>query len=745
MLELVSDTSDTLKGEFEVLEEGILGWTNYAKDERIAKFVMQNVYPICNSIKSGRKSQEMRWQKCHALRSLNIGGAYSTPGGIRYSDPYRLPEEMAVFTVDQLFPTNDYVNAVSNKTDSTSEKNAKIAALFVKGDFKRAGVKEAMKPFAKQLWTYGWSVAAIDWLDETTTIFDRKEMISFGAQNAQPSATTNQTTGPQQDVTAQDVATTKIVKRKIKKNHPTFRPVSIFNIYSYPTSNLRTAEIVFENGHVTMETLKKRADVYINVDQVEAGSFSKEEASNDPEEFEAINNMSQADNLRYRNQRTIYAKVPFTENGELEPALIIMSGHVLLRVQRNPFFDQEPPYVGASIGAILNEKFPISKLEILESAYKAKNDTANQMITAWRYANNPIGIVNPDSPLGKIYQKIKLKAGMMLPAKSGDLSFEKFPAPAIEAYQFLEPLSAEINSSFGYSGLLSGETGSSAIRTNKMQASATSGATKGIRDITESIEESVMVPTAKKFYSLRYQKDPDHVLDTSILGQDAVDFALKRPKFSDIVDDYVFEFTGSQKSYANAVNNQQIMQFIAGIAPLIPRMEQEGTSVNISYLAKDLYTNGLLLRNEKKVFEDVTRESYSPEIENRMLAQGQEIEVAMGDDDPYHIAKHMDQLKEYDNAGEDVENIAVSLTYEHIAKHNRQWKVKLDRQAKMQQQQMAAMVAQKTDAMVGNAIQGGQAINNINTEAPQIQAAGTQLQNSAPTNENFRSPEAVQA
>lgn len=745
MLTLIGDTSDTQGGEFTVLDEQVLGWTNHAGDERISTYIMQNIHPICNAIKHNRKPQEDRWIACHELRSLQVGGAYKTPSGIRYSDPHRLVEDMSVYTVGQLFPTEDYLSALASKTDSTSKKNAKIAALFVKSDFKRAKVKKRMKLFIKQLWMYGWSVGAIDWLDETSTIFDRKEIIEYGQPQSQTTATADPNAAAQQEVTAQAISSTKIVKRKIKKTHPTFRPVSIFNVYSYPTSDFDTAEIVFENGNITMEEVNryKANGVFINTEQIAQGSFVKDEASRDPEEFEALYNMSEADNLRYRNKRTIYARIPFEKDGDLEPALIIMSGTTILRVQRNPFFLQKPPYVGTSIGEILNEKHPISKLEIIAPAYRAKNDTANQILMAWRYANNPIGMVDPASPLGKIYQSVKLKAGMMVPAKAGDLTFERWPSPAPEAYQFLDPLSAEIDSSFGYSPLLSGQTGSSAIRTNKMQASATGGATKGIVDIAESIEDAVLVPLANWFYSLRYQKSPDTMLDTSIIGADAVDFITKRPKFKDIIDDYTFEFLGSSKSYANAVSNQQLMQFLAGIAPLIPRMEQEGTQVSVTEIAKDLYTNGLLLGNEKGVFIDMSRESFSPEIENAMLAQGQEIDIAMGDDDPYHIGHHLNQLKEYDNAGEDVENIVVSLTYEHINKHKRQWKVKLDRQLKMQQQQMAQMVAQKTDAMVQGAVQGSQSIANTNT--PSVQAPATQLQNSAPTGESMRSPEAVQA
>jgi len=164
-----------------------------------------------------------------------------------------------------------------------------------------------------------------------------------------------------------------------------------------------------------------------------------------------------------------------------------------------------------------------------------------------------------------------------------------------------------------------------------------------IRDVVEGIEDQVFVRLLHYSHVLTQQcLDRDIVLQ--IAGAEGAPLVEQRISVADIVGDFDFKWLGSTTAQNQTVRAQQMINFLA-MASRIPeeRLQASNVTIDIGYLMRAIWTDGMQLPNGDRVVRDrVKQSSIDPRIENDLfrLGRGADVVVSEADEDDAHNRVH---------------------------------------------------------------------------------------------------------
>ena len=148
-------------------------------------------------------------------------------------------------------------------------------------------------------------------------------------------------------VIPQQVGSEEVVENKLVQNHPTLEVCNYKNIIIDPSceGDIDKAGFVIFNFETSKSELKKKADIYTNIDAIKINQNSP---LNDPdyESGKDQSNFTFKDDARSKFIATEYwGSWDYNNTGIAEPIVATWVGDVLIRLEASPFPDGKPPFV----------------------------------------------------------------------------------------------------------------------------------------------------------------------------------------------------------------------------------------------------------------------------------------------------------------------------------------------------------------------------------------------------------------
>src|SRR5262245_46385279 len=147
-----------------------------------------------------------------------------------------------------------------------------------------------------------------------------------------------------------------------------------------------------------------------------------------------------------------------------------------------------------------------------------------------------------------------------------------------------------ITSVFSPGGIVEGQPPRGSPRAGFAFSSMVNLSMADIKDLADTIEEKLLTPALHDLYKLTILFVPsDQVM--KIPGT-----AAYRPQnltTYDLYGGWTFRWVGHMQAQDMQVRGQRVQQFLQGVAPILPMLQEQGWNMNIAYLLKMIWRNVL--------------------------------------------------------------------------------------------------------------------------------------------------------
>lgn len=679
---------DQAKGSTNTFE---IDTKNYAADQELADKAASFLKNVVYDAVTNRRILDEQYISWYNIYKLIFDKRFYNGRSATYIPLLRRVIENAESRLMKaLFPTDDLFYVEPG--DPENDQFTSVVDKFIDWQLDhKIHLKQQMPRFVRQFLMYGWSPVKIVWEREVKEV--------RGLEKVSVPKTKRIWDEPSQQY--QKVETgefetrvNEVVKKLYVKNNPTFQPVDIFHFYVYPVTANDIGEVFgcFEFIRKPLQEVKLQGKVapdetepdYVNTDQVNASNnpfpFTLQWSAETRLATQGISNIApKMAEIPMATLIEYWGKFNFgTEDSPdfQEAVLTFSEDWVALQIRKNPFYDQEKPYLVARMTQLENEFYSDGYIAPLAPLQYYYNDVMNQVFDGLWYTLNPIikydpgRVVNINSIAftpGAMWALSDPAAAVLEAPK--DVSTPGFNAAnliagIVEQYPGLQPMP------------MAGRKAATHISAIQQEYSLP------IMDMAENMEAQVMSPWLKKVFLLNQQfVDENEVF--FVVGKDGKKYWQKlSPEM--LVGDYNFKWNGSNQATNVHVRAQQMMQFVNILTPLAPYLQQQGNKVNITYLLKRIWKEGFGLNGEDQlVGEAAESRAIDPNIENLALGAGHYLGVDPQDDDEQHIQVH-----------QAVQNIP--LGQKHIQAHQQQMQ-----QKQLMQQAQTSQVASNAGQPMG--------------------------------------------
>jgi len=630
---------------------------NYATVQAIRDRAAQKVVPLITQTKSNRRAKEEEWMEDFRLYrcvepdgSLYVGRANIFIPELKH----QVESSVAKFQTG-IFPNGDYVKVVpAIGTDAENAEKIKAAVKY-ELDYKN-NLPSQMERFQRQKILYGTSVMKGEFIEEVATIYVRNA-------KGQPEE--------------------KVVP---KFQGVRWKPVDLFHWYQFPeTAEPCDAEIQFEEMFVEKSVLMAEPDKYTGLDEVQ-------------EVDAAINIWNWADTTRMviTNISTAMGMLPDSvfitecwmdfdiQPGKKVPCVItIANGAQVIRIQRNPYWHQQTPYVvGRYVKSCPHEFYGASLPESIRGLQYQMNDLCNQTMDSLTFSLNPIAIIDPG--MAGDVSSFKLQPGAKWLGSPQGIQFANFTDVSSVGFQGMGQVRQMI-SQFSDDSLSIAPQLSGKVRTATQAQAVQSESNSNLRNMVLCDQYDVMIPICRMTHSMLQQFQTEEYQIT-LQGPDKASWITEKIAPKDLVGDLHWIWQGSDVNEQSAVRNQQLLAYTNMIMQSAQALQgQVDLPALIKLCGKEAF--GIEADRIAEIFPDEMKSrTVDPELENMALVDLQDVVVNPGDIYEYHMQVHGEGLKKAKDQDEKIAFI------KHMQKHE------TDKRAKdllaQQQQQLAAVQAQ---------------------------------------------------
>lgn len=547
---------------------------NYAADPTVKARIDEQLYGLIEQTRLDRTELNEEWQ---AIRRMEL---LTHDDGKRYngrSDAY-LPlfnnakRTLVSMLSTALFPSDEYCDVAAR--DSMQSEDAKKVKSYIQYEFEGAGVRKQMKPFLGQLVSYGNSVLKVRY---------HKQSAYVG-----------------KNVKLKDVMRAMFQPRTVYEGlHVSTRP--IFNVYVYPNTadSLDEATLLFEDIDVPklqVERLFASKD-WLNKDEAWGGQGNSERQSERHEIQQALtgqvsgNQDHDADSPQQGvwviTEVWSYMVLPRDAYVEGEdpncpiPVFITMVGSTPVRVTRNPYWHQRPPYLFGRTNRHPGMFYGYGVGKTIRYLQYLANDYANQMNDCGIYTLNPTAKVVPSLLAGPLPPR---RPGGVVPVISMDaIDWDRPPTEMIQHAQGLATFwSSMAMDSSGAPPILQGAAASKAAKTATGAQILQHNAKLPLQDVVEDIELDVLVQLMKMCWANAQQFRDGEVMATIAGITTKID-----PRALDL--DATYKWLASSQAVNAQMRNQQAATLMQMVMPAVPLLAQQGKIVNLDVLIRKVW------------------------------------------------------------------------------------------------------------------------------------------------------------
>lgn len=461
--------------------------------------------------------------------------------------------------------------------------------------------------------------------------------------------------------------------------------VDIFRWYIFPeTSNLDNCYLTFEDQLVDT-VQEKKSKLYVGLDDLPVIRDDMEHKWVDLTRRDFLNLGSM---LRSRPNAAIFTEVwmdyDLYDDGDPVPVLGVIANYSkVVRLVRNPYWNQTHPYVGARYVKRLGKMYyGLSLPDKIRSQQDQMNDTVNQTMDSMAYSLAPIAVIDP--ALAGDINSMKLRPGAKWMGSPAGIDFKTFPDVSGSGLRLMQEIRGQVQQfSDNASGVAPQLSGKARSATQASIVAASISIRQKVQLKRE--EDEVLKPMCANTHMLLLQfMDKDWQIKCQ--GPDAGSWVMDTVKPDDIIGEVDFQWKGAEQAEKTAVRSQQLLGFYNMALQTASIMPGE---VDLPVLFRRIAKEAFDLRDMDEVFKSLRdMKTVDPAAENVALMDEEDLPVNMGDNDEEHIKDHEPLLDDKKLSDE-----AKLMVLRHIEKHKVQKRGKdqiLQAKGRLQAMQMVA-------------------------------------------------------
>lgn len=551
---------------------------NYAEDGTVFTFCQQELSQVMDWTRQDRMSLEEEWAQIREMTQMRHGAGRRYFGrSDTYMPIYRKVKATNVSALSSgLFPTEDYFDVVDRR--SGDPDSAKPVKTYMQWELEvNARIKSFVKPVLGQLYDYGTS---------PMKFWYRKDLMNIGKAKK---------TG--KGVTGRDLLSYSF-DRKCVHEGLSVSPRNLLYWYIYPSTaeTINDAQMVFEDVDVPWSYVQHMANTgrWHNVDEVVRQQSQPEHERKKQEMLWARGlvsvpgggDMPLSAQIFTITEVWTFMRLPkgaYLQDESIDepvPVRVVMVGNVPVEVRRNPFFHQRPPYVVGRTDWEPGMFYGSGGGRTVLPLQLMGNDLANQTNDNGIYAMNPIPIIN----VGMMAQ---MPAGIApgVPWYVHDIQqavkFDRPPWEQVQVgMQMFERIMSQAQDAGGAPPVLQGTQGAkTATGTSILQKNAQTPLADQVLDI----EQDMMVPLLSMAFDNAVQYRDQKVF-AAVAGEK---FEIEPEQ---LAIDAQFQWLASNQSANAQMRNQQAIQLLQAVQPILPVLMQQGYVVDLVAVIKRLWS-----------------------------------------------------------------------------------------------------------------------------------------------------------
>lgn len=584
---------------------------NFCDDEKSKQWVEQNVIGLIKHIRGVYGQQHLEWSNIRRMANMtrDFNAAYEGQSKAYIPAYQRALETRVSHTSRGLFPTDTYIDVspvqadiipgVPNIADAAKES---VKAWMMWQLETSAKVRTNLKPFLRNLFNYGTSVAKVWW--EKPPVEQRATRLKKGGiPGAEALLGDYQPLYPWQ-----------CEGLRFSSRNP-------FSWYIWPitVNSIGEASFVFEDIQVSRQFVSEMAakGVWKNTDRIIDSADKDTETNNQIQQgiletagqSETAVDYTQGELANWRYMQECWFRMPVPDSlyrdGEVKgsnvPVKALLCGGVLVELRRNPFWHQQAPYLLQRLNENNDSFYTIGMGRAAASLQYLINDLANQTNDNGIYALNPIVKYNPNLIVGPLEP---LEPGRMFGMT--DVAGMEFDRPPIEQIQYGQQLVnmyiSFLNDMSGAPPILQGSGDRGAGKTATGAQTLQLNAKTELQDIIEDLELRILQPLMIMAHSLGQQFERQERW-LAISGGQKLQF-----KPGMLENDFFWRWVASSQSVNQQMRAQQTAQFlqVAANPAVMQLLMQQGKMVNPEPVLRRMWEDGLGQRNFGNVITPLT-------------------------------------------------------------------------------------------------------------------------------------------
>jgi len=596
--ELLDASQDPLGLGIELRPDGSpKGLKNWASIERVRNRVRNEIVPWLDEVRGRRATLDNRWSELTRVWTLEHDEKpYAGRSNIYMPSGKKVADTLTYQLTSATFPGEDYFGVDATRPEDAERSNLVRDALRQRLE-RDTHVRSKAELVYRQLVIKGNAPAKFT--------YRRKSLRTMRASRTDPFST----------------------PEHVLYDGPVFEPVDANTLYVWPETadSLEEAMLVFQDMTLPLSLLRQRArdGIYDKgaVERATAGAVSSAAiAEQNRLQSQGIPDVS--DSGKYAGHSMVDVTEVYLEfdpsaataNEEVNPLpfLITVTGTgEVLRVIRNPFWHQQPPFAWGRMGLLPGRFYGTGFLDAVRELNILLNAHVNQGMDGATWALNRGVLYNPNLIQGDMPN---MSPGMAIPVNDVNAAFREF-GPGLEVINAVSNLATQAMAWIQDHGgappvLQGGSSPGRAFRTATGVGTAQRNASIPIQEIVKRMEDEVWKPTLYFFFMLDQQFAPDAFF-ARYARQGEVPM---RYGPQDLEGDWRFQWRASDQTDNKAVKGQQLLQLIQLLSsPAIAAVLQaNGLSFNPSPLIRQLYTQVYGMRDIDEVLLKQAVQSVMP-------------------------------------------------------------------------------------------------------------------------------------
>jgi len=598
---------------------------NFASDEDVVKQIKDDVVPLIEKARENRDAKlSDDWE--------------------RYRDVYSLRRTVTFYDGRSKLFLGALRDAVDTLTRIGKDSIMADPYLMVETDVARwqetgvhfvkyllenqAGIRPKLSMFLRQLYQIGTSCFKFGWKKSVREVQYR---------------------------TRSDVGGAEIQTRKMYNHYgPTLEVVNMDRVYVWPetATDLENLQIIFEDNVTTVKQLRQKVkDGWYDPLAVDRAIETRETslAEDRKSREHASKEIGTRSELNAAELDITEVWVKFrlpgdedSDEADLPWVWVTIAGKEILRVQKNPWWFQFPPYL---FGAIFREHDYFYGHGIIEAGEMWQymlNDLVNQTMDCGTFSLNPIALMNPmeiDDP--DMYQ-IEPGAKWLIDPKA--VSFERPPAQMTqEGLTMVRFLMNIIQDSSKATALVQGTAregmgpaASTATGVTQLSASANAA----VVDQVEELESQVFTPLAH-MAEISAHQFMDEGMVIRLEGPDAVVLTQRLIEPQDLVLSLDIRWQASRRLREKLARGQQYLNLLNMALGIDPQLTlQQGFRIDLKHIIKKA-AMAIGADEADKIVQDVTQTlpGVPAEMEYELVIAGRTVIASPLEPPEMHMAK----------------------------------------------------------------------------------------------------------